>query len=65
MCESKVFLKKDGNLEEIMENVVAVEPQGDGFLLRNLFGEEKRVQARLGEIQLVDHKIVLIAPNSS
>lgn len=65
MCESKVFLEQQGERREIMDNVVALRPEGSGFLVRNLFGEEKHVEAKLGEIQLIEHRIVLVADDAA
>ena len=65
MCESNAYLVKDGDEELLMESVCLVKPQEDSVLLRSLFGEERTVQARLGEMDLTGHKIVLIATEPS
>ena len=59
MCESNVYLIKNGQEELFLELVSIVKPQQDKLLLKNIFGEEKSVNARIKEINLMDHKIIL------
>lgn len=59
MCEARVYLEKEGEKEEIMENVVSIKPEGDGLLLIDLFGERKFVSATLKEVKLLEHQVVL------
>jgi predicted RNA-binding protein len=45
--------------ELILESVDVVEPQEDGgFLLVDIFGQQKTVRGRLKTMNLVNHKIV-------
>jgi len=59
MCEANVYLLRDGKEELIFENVDVIEPQGEKIYLRNLFGDQKVLNARLKTTSLVDHKIIL------
>lgn len=59
MCESNAYLIKNGKEELIMESVNLVKPQPDGILLRSIFGEQTTVAAKIREIALTDHRIVL------
>jgi predicted RNA-binding protein len=59
MCEAKVFIEKGGKLEDLMENVVTIKPEGDKLLLVDLFGEQKFVDAAVKEIKLLDHQVIL------
>ena len=62
MCESNVYLKKDGSEELIMENVAAILPvEENTFLLKGLLGESMEVRAVIEEINLMGHRIVLNA----
>ena len=62
MCESSVYIKTDGNEELVMENVAAITPCGDNrFLLKGLLGESKEVTGTIEDINLMAHKIVLVA----
>ena len=63
MCESNAyFLEKDGSENLIMENVDYVRPEGQKILLRSIFGEEKTVEARIREMNLTSHRILLQHP---
>ncbi|HLD36603.1 MAG TPA: CooT family nickel-binding protein [Planctomycetota bacterium] len=59
MCESNVYLIKNGQEELVLESVSLVRPQGNKLFLQSILGEEKSVQARIKEINLMDHKIIL------
>lgn len=59
MCEANVFMEKGGKLEEFMDNVVTIKPEGDKLLLVDLFGEQKFVDAAVKEIKLLDHQVIL------
>lgn len=59
MCESKAYLITDGKEELLMESVNFLKPDGDGILLRSIFGEQTTVRARLLEMDLTGHRIVL------
>ncbi len=63
MCESNVFLKKqDGTETLIMENVAAITPSGTNtFLLKGLLGDRQEISGRIEDINLMAHKIVLVA----
>ncbi|WP_299978879.1 CooT family nickel-binding protein [Desulfobacula sp.] len=62
MCESNVYLRKDGDEKLIMENVAAITPVGeDTFLLKGLLGENMKVKAIIKDINLMGHKIILKA----
>ena len=57
MCEANAYLI-DGEKEElIMEAVDTVEPEEDGYLLVNIFGEQKFLKATIHSLSLVDHKV--------
>jgi len=59
MCESTVYLLKDGKEEVVLENVDILENSEDEVKLVDLFGEEKTIRARVKSLSLVDHKILL------
>jgi predicted RNA-binding protein len=59
MCESKAYLITDGKEELLMESVNFLKPDGDLILLRSIFGEQTTVRARLLEMDLTGHRIVL------
>ena len=59
MCEVHVFMVTDGEKETIMENVISIKPEGDKLLLVDLFGEQKYIDAKIKEIKLLEHQVVL------
>ncbi|NLL17682.1 MAG: CooT family nickel-binding protein [Clostridia bacterium] len=59
MCESNAYLLKDGQEELLLESVDKLIPDGDTITLENIFGQRKIVKARIKEMALVDHRIVL------
>lgn len=59
MCESNAYLLKDGQEELLLESVDKLIPDGDTIILENIFGQRKMVKARIKEMALVDHRIVL------
>jgi predicted RNA-binding protein len=62
MCESNAYLVKDGKEELIMESVGLVKIQDGTVLLRSIFGDETAIQAKLRELNLTGHRIVLENP---
>lgn len=61
MCESSAYIMNDGKEELILESVDVLENGEDAINLVNIFGEQKRVRARIKSLSLVDHKIILEA----
>jgi len=59
MCEASVYLQKDGAEELVLESVDVLEEQGDEVVMVSIFGEEKRLKARIKRFALVNHRIVL------
>jgi predicted RNA-binding protein len=59
MCEAHAYLRLDDREELLFENVDKVEPQDDCLVLENIFGPRKIIKARIKELALVDHKIIL------
>jgi len=59
MCEATAYLKRDGQEEMVMESVEILEPEDGQLRIKNVFGEEKKLKARIKGLSLVDHKIIL------
>ncbi|MBC7344055.1 MAG: CooT family nickel-binding protein [Clostridia bacterium] len=59
MCEANAYMLRGGAEELILENVDRVIPQEDGIVLEDIFGKRLIVKARIKELMLVDHKIIL------
>jgi len=59
MCESNVYILKDGKEELVLESVDVLENQEGQVKLVSMFGEEETIKARVKSLSLVDHKIIL------
>lgn len=59
MCESNVYMKNGNKLDMIMENVIFIEPKNGKLHLSGLLGDEMDIDAKIKEIHLLDHKILL------
>ncbi|MFZ3172906.1 MAG: CooT family nickel-binding protein [Carboxydocellales bacterium] len=59
MCEANAYIRQDGVDELLIERVDKIIPQGNELYLENIFGQQKKVKARIVEMALVDHKIIL------
>ncbi len=61
MCASRVYLASKDGEQLVLDEVTAIRPDDDGFLLINLFGERVHVTGRLREIDLLKHRVVVEA----
>jgi predicted RNA-binding protein len=59
MCEATAYILKDGKEELLLEGIDLFESGDDEVRLVNIFGEEKKVKAKIKAFHLVDHKIIL------
>ena len=60
MCESDVYLYDEERGEVLLlEKVDKIVPKEDELFMENIFGERKTLKARIKEMTLVDHRIVL------
>ena len=59
MCLSKAYIDDNGKKKLLAEEVTSVEVKGNQVLLKNLFGEEKKVEASIKKIDFLTHDIVL------
>ncbi|MDD4239123.1 MAG: CooT family nickel-binding protein [Desulfotomaculaceae bacterium] len=60
MCEANAYLRKQGEEDELfLEMVDRVLPREEGLMLEDIFGRRKIIKAKIVELALVDHKIIL------
>ena len=60
MCEANVyFIDKEGKEKLFLESVDKIIPSDEGIILENIFSERKVVKAKIKEMALVEHRIVL------
>lgn len=61
MCEANAFLLKEGMESKVMENVDQLDVEGDEIRLVNIFGEQKKIKARIISYNGSDSRILLEA----
>lgn len=60
MCEANVYINRNGQEELLMEKVDLIIPGDENnIFMESVFGERKVVKARIKEMQLVHHRIIL------
>ena len=59
MCESTAYVLKNGEEEVFFEDVDALENKNNEIKLVNIFGETKKISAKIKQFSLIDHKILL------
>lgn len=60
MCESNVYLiDKNGKESLFFELVDKIVPDKNGIYLEDILGQKKTINAKIKELALVDHRIVL------
>jgi predicted RNA-binding protein len=59
MCEANVYLYEDGKEELILESVDRLVPKDHEIYIENIFGHRRTLFARIKELRLVDHRIIL------
>lgn len=53
-------MKKNGQVEKIMQDVSRMVTKDDGVLLAGMFGEEKYIEGRLESIDFLDGESIII-----
>jgi predicted RNA-binding protein len=59
VCDLKAYVKKNGKEELLLEAVNQVRAEGEDVVLRNLFGEERRVRGVLREVSLIKNRLTV------
>jgi len=59
MCEANAYIVKDGEETLIMKSVDTIRPEEKGLYLQDIFGEQRIIKAKIKEMNLVDHRILL------
>ena len=59
MCQSNVYAIENDREELLMEEVAALDIDGDRITMRSLFGEPLSVLGRIKEVDLLKNRIVL------
>jgi len=60
MCESNVYVIDENGKESLFfENVDKIVPTKEGLVLEDIMGERKIIKAKIKELALVNHRIIL------
>jgi predicted RNA-binding protein len=59
MCDLNAYVLKQGKEELLLESVNQVRVENGEVVLRNLFGEEKRVRGLVREVSLVKNRVII------
>lgn len=60
MCEASAYLiAEDGKEDLYLKDVDVVRPEDGRLYLRDIYGEQKTIEAEIKEIDLLNHRIVL------
>lgn len=59
MCEANAYLIKNGEETLIMKGVDTLRPAEEGIYLQDIFGAQRTIKAKIKEMKLVDHRILL------
>lgn len=59
MCQSNVYLKDGENEVMIMESIDTIEPCENGLNLIDMFGRQMFVPARIKDMTLLNHRIIV------
>lgn len=65
MCETTVYLERNGQLEKLMENVARVESTNAGLRLTKFFEPSRTIQAVIRDIDFHKHTIALVVPDKT
>ena len=60
MCQATVYVAQDDREEEIMRDVILLEPVEDGLRLQAFFEEPMIVKARVSRIDFLKHSVILV-----
>ena len=60
MCQATVYIAQDDREEEIMRDVILLEPVEDGLRLQAFFEEPMIVKARVSRIDFLKHSVILV-----
>jgi predicted RNA-binding protein len=60
VCEANAYIiDEEGKEILLLESVDKLLPDEGALMLENIFGERKLIKAKIKELSLVDHKIIL------
>ncbi len=61
MCEANAYVIREGKEDLVLEDITLLRQEDGELFLQNLFGEEKRIRARIKEMNLSTRRVLLEA----
>ena len=59
MCDSSAYLLMEGQENLLMEHIDFLESLENEIRIVDIFGEEKKIKAKIKSLSLLEHKILL------
>ena len=59
MCEANAYIRNGEQEELFLEQVDIIEPYEEGLRLVDIFGKQKFIRARVRDMNLLNHRIIL------
>lgn len=59
MCDIKAYVKKNDKEELLLESVNLIRAEHGEVIVRNIFGEEKKIRGEVREVSLAKNRLVV------
>ncbi len=59
MCDIKAYVRKNDREELLLESVNLIRQEKGEVVVRNLFGEEKKVRGEVREVSLAKNRLIV------
>ncbi len=59
MCDIKAYVRKNDREELLLESVNLIRQEKGEVIVRNLFGEEKKVRGEVREVSLAKSRLIV------
>ncbi len=59
MCDIKAYVRKKDREELLLESVNLIRQEKGEVIVRNLFGEEKKVRGEVREVSLAKNRLIV------
>ncbi|MDI3508292.1 MAG: hypothetical protein PWP55_484 [Clostridiales bacterium] len=59
VCEADVYILEDGEEMLFIKSADTITPYDDRLIIKDIFGHKEIIKARIKEMRLVDHQIII------
>jgi predicted RNA-binding protein len=59
VCEADVYILEDGEEMLFIKGADTITPYDDRLIIKDIFGHKEIIKARIKELRLVDHQIII------